>query len=311
MDLRPGLAHAGRAFTLIELLVAIAIIGVLIGILLPALGAARNSGRKAVSLSNCRQLGNSTGAYTMDNRDSWPMRPSPDSWSSPTKGGFSSWSFGGNNCDEYWEIYSELSFPKGIYDEWAARRPLNAWVYAEMTFDLGESSWTNDQRKILKMDVFRSPGDRMSFLRNFPNPAPEVAGGSYADVGTSYHQNTAWYADLLPEYNLMRRANGMRAITSINTLANSWKEQQAYFRYAGKRFVLGTGLQTSKLAWLYDQTADRVALAPPGHDQMGEFGEVNRSVMAFTDGHAGYITMTPAAITGDNYQLSPAATSAR
>ncbi len=57
------------AFTLIELLVVIAIIALLISILLPALAAARRSGRSAVCQANLKQMMTAHLTYTNDNKD--------------------------------------------------------------------------------------------------------------------------------------------------------------------------------------------------------------------------------------------------
>ncbi|QDU71315.1 type II secretion system protein [Mucisphaera calidilacus] len=63
-----------RGFTLIELLVVISIIALLIGILLPALGAARATARGAVCQSNNRNITTALNVYAVDNRGVWPSR---------------------------------------------------------------------------------------------------------------------------------------------------------------------------------------------------------------------------------------------
>ncbi len=59
-------------FTLIELLTVIAIIGILAAILIPVLGAVRDSARRAVCTSNLRQVGVGIHMYAADNDENLP-----------------------------------------------------------------------------------------------------------------------------------------------------------------------------------------------------------------------------------------------
>ncbi|AQQ09064.1 type II secretion system protein G [Sedimentisphaera cyanobacteriorum] len=65
---------AGRAqgFSLIELLVVISVIALLLGILLPALNAARKRAKKVVCRSNMRQMGIAVQSYLIDHNNNLP-----------------------------------------------------------------------------------------------------------------------------------------------------------------------------------------------------------------------------------------------
>jgi type II secretory pathway pseudopilin PulG len=71
-----------RAFTVVELLVVISIIALLMGLLLPAVQAAREQGRRAVCASNMTQLGKGIQLY-ISSKGNYPPSRSFPSWQSP------------------------------------------------------------------------------------------------------------------------------------------------------------------------------------------------------------------------------------
>ena len=82
---RPKPFPRPHAFTLIELLVVIAIIGVLGALLLPSLASAKLAGKKAVCLSNLRQIGIALEMYAGEGDGRIPYGPTAPPFTSPAE----------------------------------------------------------------------------------------------------------------------------------------------------------------------------------------------------------------------------------
>jgi len=157
-------------FTLIELLVTISIIALLIGILIPTLGSARDSARSLRCGTNLNQIGVAIMMYLPEHREALPqvrIDPATDEMVEAPKGVNIGSLFGGKKG---------LLPVFGINTVGADRRPLNSYLG-----DFGANE---------EVPYFSDPSDGGTtdpFLSYFPDIDPNST--MYDLIGTSYNLN--------------------------------------------------------------------------------------------------------------------------
>lgn len=192
-----------RAFTLIELLVVVVVIGLLMALLLPSLGAAREQAKKARCLANLKQIATATQLYAIENHGllvpihqsmvadqaaSFPGGPPPaPRWLWRTAMWFS---WGGRSTDQ--KFLTDGNDGPTLDDDspFAARtRPLNRYLFPEATLTaLRENGQPVPTGTAYDMPIYRCPSDAGFPSSEFVDDAPPANAGRacYDTLGNSY-----------------------------------------------------------------------------------------------------------------------------
>ena len=320
--------RSGRGFTLVELLVVVAIIALLIGVLLPALGKARTASQSAVAMSNVRQLSTAQSTYA-SRSDGWLAGPntsgasallesgknlvgstssttptSSHDWISPSLG--DELGFSANRAERTYQLFNKFKCPR-------ASEQAVLYVDGSAATDMADFQKLYQAKGGYGQVSYLAPA---SFLYSGPASKTSNAVGGWAPrlllsargenayklVKTSFPDPFVVPKGYRPEMSQIKNpsmkaivADGTRYVTLGSSFGSSWKLD---FDVGPNPSIYGS---FSESAPVFDHTSGSVAYSRTYGQSIREVN-VDFSMrfpgrqmhVAFFDGHAERITSTRA-----------------
>ena len=267
------LPHAG--FTLIELLVVIAIIAILAGMLLPALGKAKDKAKSIQCLNNGRQIGLAFVIYASDNNDNMvPLEilgtPPPDAY---VPGGGTIW--WPDLLRRYFPAKHGVDCPSvvgtnqsGVVQGAPTTKGRGRFGIGMNHIEFSYSPWAGPRIGTLKISSVKNPSDSLVFadagkVENSaelqPDKWTEIRGAQLLYFLTPNHPD---YVRNNP-YRVINRHRGTAMMTWADGHSSGTKVSKIGFQYFPGRTaegelargdaIIGTGNNKWDPRWLWDR----------------------------------------------------------
>ncbi len=247
-------------FTLIELLVVISIIAVLMAIMMPALGKARESAKTTICQSNNRQIAQAVSMYAnASDRRVPPCRPGH-----PSAGPKHPWSnkhavewyylvlqtAGAFNPSDYDKVYTDQKFKFDSFAHCPSWNPPAESEVWDWGYGMNTQLLSYDKRKLSELDPTGTTTAAMiSFLKaprieNIPQPASMVYSGDsphywFVQSSMSWITNKDEFLSSLTDSSYSRPANKNIKWTDVRNIQWSMCDPYRHGGHASYSFIDG------------------------------------------------------------------------